>query len=415
MMSKQQQLTEHFLTLSDSVSTDSPLMARRREEARELLRKKPLPKHGPEHYAHFDLGIFADTELRQSLVAESDLTPYRLLDDSRLLCSEGTEIEGCYVGPLSRFAELHPEPAKLFGTQHDLRDRAVPSLTDLLAEEAMILYVEPRCRVEVPLELIYLLGRGLSARHLLIICDEESRVTMMQSHRNLPEEGAAALITTEIYVRDRADLHLYDYIEQTHGTRLLHNVHARIGEDARMTLTEIVSHPERTRINLFIDLAGKHADLQMDGLAILRDDNLCDIWSNIFHSETDGHTDELFKYTLSDHSVGSFSGMIYVEPGAIRTDADQHNRNLLLSKEAKMYSKPQLEIYADDVKCSHGLATGLLDEAALFYMEQRGIPEDEAHDMLTSAFVHDVLVRIPDEQLREVLTAKVDARLQRRK
>ena len=279
----------------------------------------------------------------------------------------------------------------------------------------MVLYVEPRCRVEVPLELIYLLGRGLSARHLLIICDEESRVTMMQSHRNLPEEGAAALITTEIYVRDRADLHLYDYIEQTHGTRLLHNVHARIGEDARMTLTEIVSHPERTRINLFIDLSGKHADLQMDGLAILRDDNLCDIWSNIFHSETDGHTDELFKYTLSDHSVGSFSGMIYVEPGAIRTDADQHNRNLLLSKEAKMYSKPQLEIYADDVKCSHGLATGLLDEAALFYMEQRGIPEDEAHDMLTSAFVHDVLVRIPDEQLREVLTAKVDARLQRRK
>ena len=415
MMSKQQQLTEHFLTLSDSVSTDSPLMARRREETRELLRKKPLPKHGPEHYAHFDLGIFDDTELRQSPVVESDLSPYRLLDDSRLLCSEGAEIEGCFVGPLSRFAEFYPELAKLFGTQRDLRERAVPSLTDLLAEEAMVLYVEPHCRVEVPLELIYLLRRGLSARHLLIICDEESRVTMMQSHRNLPEEGAAALITTEIYVRDRADLHLYDYIEQTHGTRLLHNVHARIGEDARMTLTEIVSHPERTRINLFIDLAGKHADLQMDGLAILRDDNLCDIWSNIFHSETDGHTDELFKYTLSDHSVGSFSGMIYVEPGAIRTDADQHNRNLLLSKEAKMYSKPQLEIYADDVKCAHGLATGLLDEAALFYMEQRGIPEDEAQNMLTSAFVHDVLVRIPDEQLREVLTAKVDARLQRRK
>ena len=139
MMSKQEQLTEHFLTLSDSVTSDSPLMASRREEARELLRKKPLPKHGPEHYAHFDLGIFDDTELCQSPIAESDLTPYRLLEDSRLLCSEGTEIEGCFVGPLSRFAELYPEPAKLFGTQHDLRDRAVPSLTDLLAEEAMVL------------------------------------------------------------------------------------------------------------------------------------------------------------------------------------------------------------------------------------------------------------------------------------
>lgn len=409
-------LTRHFLDQSAERTSHIPLLEARREEARRLLEEKPLPKYGPEHYKHFDLGIFADTELATPVDLDSiDLTPYRLLPDSMLVRSCDETLEGCFIGCLCEFAERYPEQARLFGTQHDLRERAVPSLTDLFAEEVMVVYVRPGQHVRTTPEVLGLMGKGLAARHLLIICDEESQITIMQTHRNLPEEGCAAFVTTEIYVRDRADLHLYDYVEHTDGARFLHNIHAQIGTDARMTLTEIVSHAERSRINLFIDLSGKRADLQLDGLAVLRDDNLCDIWSNIFHSETDGHTDELFKYTLADRSVGSFSGMIYVAPHAIKTDADQHNRNLLLSKEAKMYSKPQLEIYADDVKCAHGLATGLLDEDALFYMEQRGIPESEAHDMLTSAFVHDVLVRIPDDEMREILTDKVDQRLKRSK
>lgn len=405
------ELTRHFLTLSQETPSASPLMEERRAAARAQLEKKPLPKHGPEHYAHFDLGIFADA-LPSSPTAE-DLESYRLLPESHLIRCDDSSVEGCFIGPLSDFSRSHPEESKLFGTQRDLRDRSVPALTDLFAPDPLVVYVKPGARIDLPLELVDLIGKGLSARHLLLICDEGSSLHLLETHRNRPEEGASAFVTTEVYVRNRAELHLYDLVEHSDGTQFLHNVHATLGTESRMTMSEIVAHAERSRINLFIDLAGRGADLQLDGLAVLKEDNLCDIWSNIFHSTTDGHTDELFKYTLEDRSVGSFSGMIYVEPHAIGTDADQHNRNLLLSKEAKMYSKPQLEIYADDVKCAHGLATGLLDQDALFYMEQRGIPHDVAHDMLTSAFVHDVLVRIPDQEIREALTTRVDLRLHR--
>lgn len=406
------ELTRHFLSLSEGCPTVSPLMAHRRAEVRELLERKPLPKHGPEHYTRFDLAAFADAIPAKAI--HYDITPYRLLDDSLLIDNaEETDTDDYYIGRLSRFAERYPDRAKLFGSQRDLRARSVPALTDLFVSDAEVVYIKPDRSIDLPLETIDLIGQGLSARHLLIICDRGSSARMIRSHRNLPERGATAFVTTELYLAECASLELYDEVDQTDGTLMLHNLHATLDRDAHLALSEIVTHPERLRINLFIDLLGAGTDLRLDGLAVLREENLCDIWSNIYHRTTDGKTDELFKYTVDDQAVGSFSGMIYVGEGAIRTDAEQHNRNLLLSPEAKMYAKPQLEIYADDVRCSHGLATGLLDEEALFYMQQRGIPVDEAHEMLTAAFLHDVLIRIPDPRLRELFTGRVDRRLSR--
>ena len=136
-----------------------------------------------------------------------------------------------------------------------------------------------------------------------------------------------------------------------------------------------------------------------------------DNFSFIEHAVPHCTSDELFKYILLDESRGVFTGRILVAQDAQKTQAYQNNRNLLLSPSARMQSKPQLEIYADDVKCSHGMTTGQLSEDALFYMRQRGIALQEAKLMLSNAFAADVLKRIPEEELSEHLRTKTEERL----
>ena len=121
------------------------------------------------------------------------------------------------------------------------------------------------------------------------------------------------------------------------------------------------------------------------------------------HTAKGGHTDELFKYVLDDKAVGSFSGLIKVEPEADKTEAYQSNRNVLASTEARMFSKPQLLIDCDDVKCSHGSSIGQIDQNALFYMRSRGIPEHEARLMLMQAFMNDVIDGVRLESLKDRL------------
>ncbi|MDE5552568.1 MAG: SufD family Fe-S cluster assembly protein, partial [Muribaculaceae bacterium] len=135
-----------------------------------------------------------------------------------------------------------------------------------------------------------------------------------------------------------------------------------------------------------------------------------DTYSHVEHTVGYCHTDELFKYVLDDSSRGAFTGLVRVDEGAVKTEAYQSNRNIVGSGEARMYSKPQLEIYNDDVKCSHGTAIGRLDEMQLFYMRSRGLAEEEAKLLLKQAFLSDVIEKVRLSHLRERLTYLVERR-----
>ena len=130
----------------------------------------------------------------------------------------------------------------------------------------------------------------------------------------------------------------------------------------------------------------------------------------IDHKASDCTSNELFKYVLDDQSVGAFSGLVLVRPGAQRTASQQTNRNLCATREARMYTQPQLEIYADDVKCSHGATVGQLDDKALFYMQQRGISYKEARLLLMFAFVNEVIDTIRMDALKDRLHLLVEKR-----
>ena len=181
--------------------------------------------------------------------------------------------------------------------------------------------------------------------------------------------------------------------------------------DSRLTLHVISLSDTDARISITVaqDEPGCSTDLY--GLAFTRGKQTVDLETHVLHNVGGGQSQQLFKNVLADESRASFYGELKVLPDAQKTEAFQTNRNILLSPKAKMRTRPQLEIYADDVKCSHGATTGQLDPNALFYLQQRGIPFAEAQRLLLQAFFEDVLKPIPDETIQEDIRAKINARL----
>lgn len=176
---------------------------------------------------------------------------------------------------------------------------------------------------------------------------------------------------------------------------------------SRLQLFVVSLGEESGRVSLTVEQNGEGCRTELYGLALTRGAQQVDVETHVLHNVGGGHSEQLFKNVLMDSSRCSFYGELKVLPDAQKTEAYQTNRNILLSKTARMRTRPQLEIYADDVRCSHGATTGQLSDQALFYMRQRGIAEREARLMLLQAFLADVLTPLPDEQLRDDLAAQL--------
>jgi len=163
--------------------------------------------------------------------------------------------------------------------------------------------------------------------------------------------------------------------------------------------------------NITVEQAGEGCETEIYALAYLHDHESVTTETHVTHAVGGGTSNQLVKFVLADQSHGRFVGDLKIAPDAQKTDAHQTNRNLLLSEDAEMRTQPQLEIYADDVKATHGASTGQLDESALFYMQQRGIDKQKARQLLVNAFMVDVLATISDETLREKLINSLDSDL----
>ncbi|MFZ5720107.1 MAG: Fe-S cluster assembly protein SufD [Pseudomonadota bacterium] len=185
----------------------------------------------------------------------------------------------------------------------------------------------------------------------------------------------------------------------------------RLAPGARFGQAVITDGARRQRLETVVHHPGGHAELRLDGVYLLSGKRHADLTTVVTHQAVDGVTSQLTKGVVRDQARGVFQGRIVVAEGADRTDARMGHHALILSDRAEVDAKPELEIYADDVSCAHGNTVGVLDEEALFYARQRGIPEFEARAMLTEAFVGEVVDRIGHEGAREVVRAWVSARL----
>jgi Fe-S cluster assembly protein SufD len=306
-------------------------------------------------------------------------------------------------------------PIDLTPYYNHIADPADPitQLNTALAHEGLLIYVPRDERPADPIQVDNWL-RGTDAtmmnRRVLVVLEEGAEATIiLNDHATDPQRFLTTQVM-EVVCRRGARLDMYEVEDTTPLCSRLSNVYIRQERDSSVKHNSITLWCGQTRNLCDVYLTGENAAITLNGCAIGSGNGHIDNNTLIDHQVPRCQSDELYKYVLDDHAVGAFAGKILVRPDAQKTVSQETNANLCASSDARMYTQPMLEIYADDVKCNHGSTVGVMDEAALFYMLQRGIPETDARTLLKNAFMGQVIDQIQYRPLRDRLYVKVEKR-----
>jgi Fe-S cluster assembly protein SufD len=323
--------------------------------------------------------------------------------------------EGVLVGSVRQFAATHSELiSRYYGTLAPLSNPTV-ALNTLLTQDALLIYIPKNVTLEKPLQLVNILNATIpvmACRRVLIVLEENAHAKMLVcDHTQNQELDFLNTQIVEIFAGKNSSFDLYDLEESGERTHRVSSLCVRQEEGSNVLVNGITLVNGTTRNDYNIDIVGEHCETHLYGMAIAGGEQHIDNHTDIAHHVGHCSSNELFKYILEDKARGAFCGKILVDPNAPKTEAYQGNRNICTSNEAKMYSKPQLEIYTDDVKCSHGSTIGQLDQDAIFYMQARGISKNEARMLLMQAFMTDVIATVRMDSLKDRLRHLVDKRL----
>ncbi|MCB1864592.1 MAG: Fe-S cluster assembly protein SufD [Chromatiales bacterium] len=235
---------------------------------------------------------------------------------------------------------------------------------------------------------------------VLIVAGGDSAAEIVESYVSIGPGAQLTDATTEIVLSEGARLEHYRIQNEGAGAYHVGALHARLAARSRFVSHAVSVGARLARHDIEVVFQGEHAHAGLNGLYLATERQHVDFHTRIEHAPPNCTSDEYYKGILDGHGRGVFSGYVHVHPDAQKTDARQANLNLVLSRDAEIDTKPQLEIYADDVKCSHGATVGQLDEQQLFYLRARGIDRDAARELLTWGFAGDVLSRMPLEAVR---------------
>jgi Fe-S cluster assembly protein SufD len=333
-------------------------------------------------------------------------------------------VNGRYVPSLSRIEGLdgvramslavayREEPSLLerhLTRQADTQDPAqvFSAINTALMHDGAVVHIPRGAVASAPINLLFLSDEnaagGACHPRVLIVAEPQSQATIVEQYASVDGNRYFTNAVTEGWVGEGATLNLFRLQHEARdafhvGTTAVHQE-----RDSHFVSFSFVTGGELSRVNVYADLKGQGCGATLNGLYMLDGTQHCDHQTRIVHAEPDCYSRELYKGVLDDMSHGVFNGKVYVHPEAQKTDGKQTNNTLLLSERARIDTKPQLEIFADDVKCTHGATVGRIDETALFYMKSRGIPNREARKLLTYAFAAEVLETIPVDALREGL------------
>jgi Fe-S cluster assembly protein SufD len=240
-----------------------------------------------------------------------------------------------------------------------------------------------------------------------IICQESSHLHLVESFVSTNSGAAFTNRRLNIKLEKNASLHVDKIQMETSENFMINNEEVILDNDCRFTINTLTVESNWVRNQLHIELDGQNIEANLHGFYLPVKKNFVDNHTRVDHLRPHCVSNELYKGMLNDQSSAVFNGKVYVHLDAQKTNAFQSNANILLSDDAQMNTKPELEIYADDVKCSHGTTTGQLDESALFYLKSRGLGEDNARKLLANAFISDVLNKVENDAIRSYVTGQL--------
>lgn len=327
---------------------------------------------------------------------------------------EADRQHGIFVGSLRRAAELRPQLVEQYYARiAPTTDSATVALNTALAQDGLLIYVPRNQRLERPLQIINLLRSNIAMmvnRRVLIVLEEGAEATLLFCDHAMDNSAFLSTQVMEIHCADNSRLDLYE-LEETHTKcHRMADLYIEAGRDCTLSHNNVTLFSGLTRNTTRVSLLGEHTEVTLNGCVVADKNQHVDNNTLIDHRAPRCTSRELYKYVADDEAVGAFAGKVLVRPEAQKTSSRETNANLCASPAARIYTQPMLEIYADDVRCSHGSTVGVLDEPSLFYMEQRGIPADEARMLLKVAFVGQVIDQVRLVPLRDRLHHLVEKR-----
>lgn len=294
-------------------------------------------------------------------------------------------------------------------------DHALPALNTAFFEDGTLIYLKKDQIIKNPVLISHIIDStneswSVHAR-TLIIAEPNSRAKIIETHKTIGDKKGFFNYVSEIYLKEGADINYHKVQNDLAQTSHIHTHYIHQLSNSCFTSNISTFDGELVRNELHIMINGKACNTNLYGLYILNGKSHVDNHTLIVHASAESESNQLYKGIMGDQSTGIFDGKIIVQPHAQKTNAFQLSKNVLTSDSANAYNKPQLEIFADDVKCSHGATTGQLNESAVFYMQSRGIPEKEAKALLLKAFASDVVEKIQIEALKNQLNQILTDRL----
>ncbi len=400
-----------------------PWLEQLRREGRALFQERGIPTTADEDWRFTDLRELARADFSSAPGSHATATPglpelgpeaHRLVFCAGELQSidPGSLPAGVRISSLAQTLEEEPERlASRLGTCAEQKSRSFTALNTALFRDGAVVELEAGRHLESPVHLVFVEPEGAEpvAVHPrnLIIAGDGSRLTLVEHYIGSGPGGGLTNAVSEILCGRHARVEHVVLQEQARGSFHIAQLAIRQQEGSEFRQHSVALGARLSRVDIECILGEEGARAELLGIYLARDRQHVDHHTTIDHATPHTTSRELYKGILDDRGRGVFHGRIHVRPDAQKADASQTNRTLLLSDRAQINTKPQLEIYADDVLCSHGASVGQLNPDQLFYLRTRGIDRDAARAMLTLAFASEVLSELPLEPLRALLEQRM--------
>ncbi len=387
------------------------------------LEEKGIPNNKHEDYKYCNVDAILKKEFKnieQKLIDVKNIDAYKLEDTITVVVVNGNYSEslsdkiilkGLHI---NSFLNLDVDGKTKIASIADVESDAFIALNTVFSCNGFHLKVEKNVVIPMPIHIVYIsssASESLVNTRNLITLEENSEITIIEEQLIIGEGKVFTNFLSEKFVAQNAKLNCY--IFQNEG-RLGYSVNTNqvlVQQDGKYDSTTISLSGQLVRNNHNVVLAGQNCEAHLNGLFSSLGTQLVDNHTLMDHQVPHCQSNELYKGIINDKSTGVFNGKIFVRKDAQKTNAYQSSKNILLSDDATINTKPQLEIYADDVKCSHGTSTGKIDEGAMFYLNARGIGKESAKKMLLSSFAQEVIDKIQVTSLREKITTLFDNKI----
>lgn len=413
--------------LSNRARSNDPLWVRKmREEGFAEFKKLGFPTMRDEDWHFTNVAPIAErifSLAKPAVVAKADIAHFRLRHEewngvvlvngffSRELSTLDSLAKGITIRALSDGANDIPSAGEEIIGKIAPADAAFTALNSAFMQDVLFINVSKNASIDVPIHIMHV-NVGINVRQashprIVILGEANSKAVVIESFFSNKDSEYLTNAVTEVVLEEGA--HLAHYKLQRESTSGFHvgTTAVRQGRTSNYVSFSFATGAALSRTNICTTLDGEAATCTLNGLYMVDGRQHVDHQTKIEHVQPHCPSHEVYKGILDGESHGVFNGKVYVHPEAQKTDGKQSNNNLLLSDKARIDTKPQLEIFADDVKCTHGATVGRLDEVGLFYMKSRGIGDERARQLLTYAFAADVLEMIELDELREALEAMV--------